>query len=93
MATTNLPEIEIDLQGPDGNVYVVLAYVKHALKAHHGDDEGARKYGEIRVWMDEGNGGGEYAQLLAHIHDHYCKIKDESGMYDFDDPLFDPTSD
>ncbi|MHC4933693.1 MAG: hypothetical protein ACYTGV_16045 [Planctomycetota bacterium] len=92
MAISNLPEIELDLLGPDGNVFAVLGYVKDAL-TRRDEAEGTKKFAEISAYMEAGKGNGEYAQLLAHIHDHYVRIIDLSGEYDFDDPLFDPTSD
>lgn len=83
MSTSAKPVLEIDLLGPDGNVFVVLARVSELLEATHGAKEGKAKFKEITQWMDEGNGDGEYEQLLQHIHDNYVEIEDESGEYDF----------
>jgi hypothetical protein len=93
MATTSLPVLEIDLMGPDGNIFMVLGMVKRTLEANHEPAEATEKYAAIKKWMDDGNGNGEYLQLLAYIHATHCEIDDLSGEHDFYDPLFDPTSD
>lgn len=92
MATDQKPiaGIVLDLSGPDGNLYAVLALVDRAMRTH---TQGAARMEAIHQWMKEGNGNGEYAQLLAYIHDTHCTIEDLSGEYEFDDPLFDPVSD
>lgn len=93
MATTSLPVLEIDLEGPDGNMYMVLGMVKRTLEANHEPAKAKKKYAAISKYMKDGKGNGEYLQLLAYIHATHCEIDDLSGMHDFYDPLFDPTSD
>lgn len=93
MATSSLPVLEIDLQGPDGNIYMVLGMVKRTLEANHEPAEAAKKYAAIKKYMDDGKGNGEYLQLLNYIHETHCEIDDISGLHDFYDSMFDPTSD
>ncbi len=69
------PRLEIDLQGTDGNIYVVIAKARLVVPSEQLDDF-------LRELLDAAMPGVHktYEDMLAIIH-KYVELSDTSGLY------------